>query len=82
VLVGSLSSEVTALFGQKGQEVDVLLLACGSKEKAGEGEENLKKGEKHLKIEGEDVRRRKEEVKNDQLGVTKELSSVASSGKI
>ena len=59
-----------------------MLLACGSKEKAGEGEENLKKGEKHLKIEGEDVRRRKEEVKNDQLGVTKELSSVASSGKI
>ena len=60
----------------------MLLLACGSKEKAGEGEENLKKGEKHMKREGEDVRRRKEEVKNDQLGVTKELSSVASSGKI
>ena len=59
----------------------MLLLACGSKEKAGEGEENLKKGEKYMKREGEDVRR-KEEVKNDQLGVTKELSSVASSGKI
>ena len=57
-----------------------MLLACGSKEKAGEGEENLKKGEKYLKREGEDVR--KKEVKNDQLGVTKELSSVASSGKI
>ena len=59
----------------------MLLLACSSKEKAEEGEENLKKGEKYLKREGEDVRR-KEEVKNDQLGVTKELSSVASSGKI
>ena len=59
----------------------MLLLACGNKEKAGEGEENLKKGEKHLKRGGEDVRR-KEEIKNDQLAVTKELSSVASSGKI
>ena len=58
-----------------------MLLACGSKEKAGEGEENLKKGEKHLKREGEDVRR-KEEVKNGQLAVSKEFSSVASSGKI
>ena len=58
-----------------------MLLACSSKEKAGEGEGNLKKGEKYLKREGEDVRR-KEEVNNDQLGVTKELSSVASSGKI
>ena len=58
-----------------------MLLACGSKKKAGEGEENLKKGEKYLKREGEDVRR-KEEDKNDQLGVSKEFSSVASSGKI
>ena len=59
----------------------MLLLACSNKEKAGEGEENLKKGEKYLKREGEDVRR-KEEDKNGQLGMTKELSSVASSGKI
>ena len=59
----------------------MLLLACSSKEKAGEGEENLKKGEKYLKREGEEDKR-KEEVKNGQLAVTKELSSVASSGKI
>ena len=59
----------------------MLLLACRNKEKAGEGQENLKKGEKYLKREGEDVRR-KEEVKNDQLDVTKGLSSVDSSGKI
>ena len=58
----------------------MLLLACSSKKKAGEGEENLKKGEKYLKREGEDVRGKED--KNGQLGVTKELSSVASSGKI
>ena len=59
----------------------MLLLACSSKKKAGEGEENLKKGEKYLKREGEDVRR-KEEDENGQLAVSKEFSSVASSGKI
>ena len=58
-----------------------MLLACGSKEKAGEGEENLKKGEKYLKREGQEDKR-KEEDKNGQLAVSKEFSSVASSGKI
>jgi len=84
VLVGSLSSEVAALFGQRGQEVDMLLLACSRKEKNQEEEENLKKGDKYMKNgmrEGEDGKR-KEDVRNSQLGVTKELSSVASSGKI
>ena len=69
------------------QQVDVLLLACGSKEK--DGEETLKKGEKYQRNESREAaeQTRKEEIRNGQVATieiqeTKEFSSVASNGKI
>ena len=60
-----------------------MLLACSSKEKAGEGEENLKKGEKYQRNESREAaeQTRKEEIRNGQVATieiqeTKEFSSV------